>query len=687
LRVGLESSWSSSCPAPMSKVLILCVVGALAAKVSPVQKVIQLLDELKGKVESDLSAEEKMMEEYTSWCDEEANEKEDAITSSKRTIGDLEATIEDAKATILTLTASIDELTSKISTSETELAEASGIREKEHEVFVASEKELVDTVDSLERAMVVLKKNLGFMQTGRGAHLLAAMAGGLQKVVEASWVNEHQKAVLQSLLQTKDEDSDEDLEFQPQGKTVAYESSSGGILDTIADMQGKAEESLSGTRKDEMEAAHAYALVKQGLEDEIKVANKQLSEATLTRSTTEEELHSAEASLSETEETLAADTKYLEELKQSCTTKATEWAARQKQAAEETAAIQKAKDILSEGVKVFLQTSSRTRLQSETEASLDARSQVVSILKKLARTENSYALAQLASQARSDPFGKIRGLIEEMIAKLTDEAAEEADQKSFCDEEMSESKAKQADLSGKLDKVSARISKAEAGKAKLLEEIKMLETEISEMDAGQAEATKVRQEEHEEYLKASKDFKDSAAAVAKAIDVLNEYYSSAAFVQVAAKQPDASFGGAKGDVGSTIVSVLEVAESDFTSLLAESEADESAAQEAYDKLTQENAVTKATKTGDIKAKTSEVKQIEVALGNYKENKATVTEELDAVLLYLDKLKPQCETKVVSYADKKAKREQEIAGLKEALTILSGEAFLQVKATLRGVRRA
>merc|ERR1719387_2421341 len=237
-----------------------------------------------------------MMEEYTTWCDEEANEKEDAITSSKRTIGDLEATIEDAKATIQTLTASIDELTSKISTSETELAKASDIREKENAVFVASEKELVETVDSLDRAIVVLKKNLGFMQTGRTANLLAAMASGLQKVVEASWVNEHQKAVLQSLLQENSEDSDEDLEFQPQGKTVAYESSSGGILDTIADMQSKAEESLGSTRKDEMEAAHAYALVKQGLEDEIKVAKKQLSEATLTRSTTEEELHSADAS-------------------------------------------------------------------------------------------------------------------------------------------------------------------------------------------------------------------------------------------------------------------------------------------------------------------------------------------------------------------------------------------------------
>merc|ERR1712182_181577 len=137
----------------------------------------------------------------------------------------------------------------------------------------------------------------------------------------------------------------------------------------------------------------------------------------------------------------------------------------------------------------------------------------------------------------------------------------------------------------------------------------------------------------------------------------------------------------------TITSVLEVAESDFTSMLAEAEADESSAQAAFDKLTQDNAVARASKQADVKGKTNEVKQLEVALGNYKENKATTSSELDAVLAYLDKLKPQCETKVMSYADKKAKREQEIAGLKEALTILSGEAFLQVKATLRGARRA
>jgi chromosome segregation ATPase len=268
-----------------------------------------------------------------------------------------------------------------------------------------------------------------------------------------------------------------------------------------------------------------------------------------------------------------------------------------------------------------------------------------------------------------------------MIARLEKEAAAEATQKAFCDEETSESKAKQADLTGKLDKTTARREKAEEDKVMLQEGIKTLEKEMAEMAAGQAEATKVRQEEHAEYLKASKDYKDSAEAVAKAMEVLNEYYNSASFVQLQSwTAPE--FGGAKGDVGSTIVSVLEVAESDFTSMLAEAEAAENEAQAVHDKLVQGNAVAKATKSGDAKGKQSEVSQLEVAIGNYQEDKASTGSELDAVLSYLDKLKPQCETKVMSYAEKKAKREQEIEGLKEALTILSAESFLQVRSVVR-----
>jgi len=309
------------------------------------------------------------------------------------------------------------------------------------------------------------------------------------------------------------------------------------------------------------------------------------------------------------------------------------------------------------------------------------------VLSGLQHQFRSYRLVQLVSRARSDPFGKVRGLIDTMITTLEKEAAEEATQKSFCDEETKESKHKQADLTGKLDKTVARIDQATANRAKLQEDIKTLQSEVAEMDAGEAAATEMRQSEKSEFTKAHRDFTESAEAVAKASAVLSDYYSSASFLQVAATLKQPELGGAKGDIGTQIVSILEVAESDFTQLLAESEAAESESQTAFDKLKQDNKVARAAKNVAAKTKANEVKSIDVALGNYKEDKATTGNELDAVLSYLDKLKPQCETKVMSYAERKASREQEIAGLKEALEILTQESFLQQKSTLRGARRA
>ena len=142
-----------------------------------------------------------------------------------------------------------------------------------------------------------------------------------------------------------------------------------------------------------------------------------------------------------------------------------------------------------------------------------------------------------------------------MITRLEKEAAEEADAKAFCDKETSESKAKQAELTAASDKSQVRIEKATATIAELKEQIKTLQEQMAEMDAAQAEATSLRNKEHEEYLKASKDYKDSAEAVANAIAVLQDYYSSGSFVQ--SKQAP-ELGGAKTDIASTIMSMLEV---------------------------------------------------------------------------------------------------------------------------------
>merc|ERR1719386_464603 len=123
------------------------------------------------------------------------------------------------------------------------------------------------------------------------------------------------------------------------------------------------------------------------------------------------------------------------------------------------------------------------------------RRRVVQKLKDLSHSFSSYALMEMVSVAGSDPFEKVRGLIEQMIEKLVTEANEEATQKAFCDEETAKSKKAQAEKSMTADKLTSRIDKASTTKTQLEESITELESEVAALDKGDAEATKIRTEE------------------------------------------------------------------------------------------------------------------------------------------------------------------------------------------------
>merc|ERR1719375_427849 len=198
-----------------------------------------------------------------------------------------------------------------------------------------------------------------------------------------------------------------------------------------------------------------------------------------------------------------------------------------------------------------------------------------------------------------------------MISKLMKEAEEEATQKAFCDEEMGKSKTSQVEKTTTIDKLQVRIDQTETTIAQLMEAVKTLEAEVSEIDKAQAAATEIRTKENEDNVAAMKDFKQSADAVIAAIGVLKSFYEGTALIQTNQKKQmkagQPSFGGAKTDTGSSIISVLEVAESDFTRLYAETETSEEANAAAYEKLSEENKVSKATKETDAKAKESEIK--------------------------------------------------------------------------------
>merc|ERR1719321_2091740 len=100
-------------------------------------------------------------------------------------------------------------------------------------------------------------------------------------------------------------------------------------------------------------------------------------------------------------------------------------------------------------------------------------------------------------------------MIEEMIAKLLQEAAEEADQKAFCDKEIGESKASKEDKETKLAKVTSRIEKGDSAVAQLTEQVSTLSKELAEIDAAVTEATEIRNSEKSAFMKAEKDFSES----------------------------------------------------------------------------------------------------------------------------------------------------------------------------------
>jgi len=675
--------------ARISSALLLIVAspwGADSSQASPVQKVLQLIDEFTAKVTSEDDETKKEFESFAKICDDESSEKNYAIKNSKEQIEDLAASMADSAAGIETETSKVSDISATISATEKELTEVNALRDKEHADFVAAEKELLDTVDSCAGAQEMLKKSLALIQSRGGSvsqedqQAVNAIAQSLGQIAEAAFVTTQQRDKIQAFFQEK-EDADDALTFRTHAMGGG---GSDAILDTLQEMEDKASDSLSKTRNDESQAANAHALMKQSLENEIKNGKKELAEATHLKAVLTEKLAQAEKDSATEKKGLSSDEAYLRDLKRDCQTRASEFEVEAKDTDAELTALAKAKGILTKKFAAsFVEMKSKTHLQVRYEED-DVRAQALRVIEQVGKKYHSTALVSLAYRAAADPFEKVRGMIEDMIAKLLQEAAEEANQKAFCDKEMGESKAQQADKEGKLDKINARLGQAVSNSAALSEEIVKLSKEVAENDAAVATATAQRDEEKALFGKVEKDLSESEEACAAAISVLREYYEGASLLQVSS-QTNAEAAD-KTEDGGGIISVLEVAESDFANSLAEVRSVETRAVDEFDKMMQDSKLLKVTKEMEIKGKESEVKSLKTTISDNSEDKAGLTDELDAVLAYLDKLKPQCETKVPSYAEIKAKREAEIQGLKEALEVLSGTGapgFLQT--SLRGNR--
>jgi len=678
----------------MQLIVLLAVLTGTASAQNPLQKVIQLLGELQQKILKEGEAEQKNYEKFATWCKDEAVAKQYEIEDGKSKVAELKAVIEKEGSVIMAMDAEIETAAQKIAVNEKDLQSATEIRDKEAADFAKADADLESTIDMLGRAIGIIDKNMratGFIQTS-DKNVMAA----LNTILVASSIDIGDKSALTALMQQSQGSEEDDLALQPSGAPdpAAYESHSGSILDTLEDMKEKAVAMRNKAQKEEMNAKHSFEMLAQSLQNTIKQDQKELGESKATKAASEEAKSIAEGDLSMAEKELASDEKYLSDLSTDCQQKATDWEVSTKGRAEELQALADAKKLIVEktgGAEAkaygFLQQTTVSKSAS------DAGEQVVSMLQSLGKKSDDVALAQLAMRIRAsvqmgagsgaDPFAKVKGMITEMIDKLIATAAEEASHKAFCDKEMSESQAKIEDHTSTIDKFSTRKDKAVAAIEKLKEELATLQSELATIAKQQAEMDQMRADQKAAFAEAKKDYEDGIEGLSMALQILRDYYAEKedSFLQ----QPEVGVHSKASGAATGIIGLLEVSQSDFSKLLADATVEEESAAKEYEKISQENRVSTAMKDADVKYKTKEVASLEKSVSEFTSDIEAEQTELDAVSEYYNKLKPGCIAKPMTYEERKKRREAEIAGLKEALVILEGEAptaFLALRTTRR-----
>lgn len=670
------------------------------SRVTPIGKVIELLAKLESQVVKDGEEADKAHAEYQDWCKFGKKDLEYQKKTSTGEIEELTATIEKSKSDVVSETTRIEELASAIAQGEADLKAATTIRANESAEFVAAEKELVDVIDTLDRAINMLERKLrtsALVQRPVDTRNTASLLKALSSVIEAAALPQRDGQKLMALAQSHADDgdgSDEDLMGAPAAKV--YESHQSNIVEVLEDMRAKAEAQLDEVRKQESGALHSYELTAQSLRDQAAADTKEMGQAKAAKATASETGATAKGDLQVADKTLDTTEKDLEEMTKGCRTAEADYEASTKSRAEELAAVRKAKEIIAESTKAAEYTAyGLVQLRQEHETSrfsLSTRAdlvnfEVVNMLRQLAKKAGSATLTQLSSrvaavihlaaQSGEDPFAKVKTLITEIIEKLEKEAGEAAKHKEWCDKEYADTGAKKDDLSATIESLSTKIDKKSSSSMTLKDEVKETQAALANLMKAQVEADQVRRDQNEIFVQNKADLEQGLTGVRQAVKVLREYYSS-----------DADAHG-KSEAGGSIIGLLEVVESDLSRGLAEAETTEDTAQAEYQRVSMDNKLTKKTYESDVKYKTREATGLDKAVAEHKSDRESNQAELDALLEYTKSVRASCEVKPETYDDRKGRRDAEIAGLKEALEVLSSEVSLSQRDQrgLRGARHA
>jgi hypothetical protein len=698
--------------------LLGCAVQARAVRlanqasagedVTPVQKVVMMVNALSEKVASEGKAEAATYDKFACFCKSKTDEKTKAIAGS-------ELDVEDATTLIGTLNAERDQLDLDIQASQTTIETfdetvktATAMRAKEKETFEAALADMQASIAQLESGIQSLKAS-AFMQGQSQEQVFVKVKYMVRTALDmADSLDLLKEGSIASLLQQPSDPPVNDYTFH-----------AGDIVETLEDLHKEFRDKKVELERSEAKAQSDFDLAIQSKKHQLEQAEIALGDQKKERAATTGGIGSANDDLTAANALLNDDRVYLKDLTSKCEQKAKDWDQRSEMRAEELQALSQALTVLAGAVShkadttgsggrgpkkagfiedvdedvSFVQTAvaRRLRLQKAAEPSAETavRNKLVSLLKTAAQKLKSPILVKMASKVSEDPFEKIKGMIQEMIEKLLEEEADDATQKGFCDTEIAKTVKDRDYRLRDVEELHSTLESDNARREKLDAEMKKLTTELATLRSDLRDQTAARQEEKDENEVTVREAEDGVAAIQQALDILSHFYGEAAqaLVQTSAGSaatvsqpddeiPDAGFSGnytaAQGS-STGIIGMMEVIKGDFERTITETKTAEDTQKSEFVEFERESGVSINTKQTGLDHATSEHTEVVDEISTLMENLITQNQLLDAATKTWEELLPGCVADPgMSYAERVERREAEVAALKDAYCILDNK---------------
>jgi hypothetical protein len=656
------------------KTSLLSRAGSSVQKVSPIAKVVKMLEDMKAQLETEATDDAEVYEKITCWCKTNREEKTTSIKLATAKIAALEASMGEDAAKIKSLEAKVIETRNENRKNQAALDEATELRMKERKEFHEEEKDMIATIDACKQAVVVLSKH---------HPELAQLKSVARTLMHSQTVDKSTIEGAVSLRSFLKSVSSADSFLQIPG-FQSYAPQSGEIFGILKQMKENFEGNLSEAQKEEMTAREAYEQLKAAKTAELKAGKKMLANVQEDLAATKEKHAQAEEDRAETKEQLALDEEFLANLVEKCAQTDEDYARRTQSRNEEIAAVADTIKILDSDEAFGQFNKSLSFLQTETTES--RRNRVVALLNGVEHPQDSAKLAMIALSAKLDAFVKVKKAIADMITELKAQQKDEQDHRDFCIKEFNQNELENDAEIDNYNNLKAKIADLDDQIKTLSSEMDTLNKEIGEMKTSMKRASSDRGRENADFQRDVQDQRVTQEILNKALARMQQKYAfmeesqpGAPHIQTSGTKTDPGNGparfGAAGDAnnagGAKVVALLEsvIADSKKTEkTLLVSESDAQAAYEGFMK--------DLNKSTDAKQRAIITKTEERAIATEDKSAASTArdasaKQIEMLATYKGELHGSCDFVMKNFDVRQQARSEEMEALKQATAVLSG----------------